>query len=822
MMIKKQEKKLDVFSTEFCSNTGISLEDIRISYVSRRDRFVACLLRAFIIFICTFGATGLFITSLELPCYTFVLAAFCLLISLLISLLYYNKIVFNVGYIAFFFLFCFVAIFLIQYANSGFNAILNITMEHVDEMLNLDGVRQYREDISNRQLSITACLALINGLGICFLNSSISGYRSPALVFLQLVPIVQICMYFDSSMNYFYLSMIIIGFILVLLLQRSRRFNITFETRTCNIRIKKHHIRYGSLGGIHGIWSSIRAGALLSVVVFVIAGSLVFVTPYVFKSNYSSWKSSTDKYVEEFALNGIFSYFNQYSATGGINGGQLGGVREVTMDFETDLIVTFVPYSLDTLYLRGYIGEVYSNNSWKQLQTIHNQLLSLPYRFNDFEELVNKESNSLKTLFDYGVDDSAKATMQIINVGANEEYSYFPYYSNVSNTLYGYKNEKDYIGDIVMKGFLRDRVYSFEYYPMFSDPTWFNALWDEKSYRNYVYDKYLDIPDNIAGLLNDVCDEHINSTDVESVITEIQTYFEENFTYSLSPGVTPNHRDFVEYFINRQHKGYCAHFATTGAMLLRAKGIPARYVEGYAVNLMTLDDADIIEADVEDWYQGYNELAFTEEGELAVLRANVSDSSAHAWVEVYIDGFGWYPVEFTVADQEIVEENEGGFWDRFSQILDDTMDGDNPLGNITAGIQKSVPTIVITVIILLVAVLCVLVSGVLLRKWKLYRQKSNDRLVAQYQNLTGILRKHRLVKKRNIYHHEMILFCMESLGLPEMDVKYYIQLVEEASYSQEALTNEQLEHANCIYRSVIVSCSEMLSKPVGLWLRWMH
>lgn len=822
MMIKKQEKKLDVFSTEFSSNTGIVLEDIRISYVSRRDRFVACLLRAFIIFLCTFGATGLFITSLELPSYTFVLAAFCALISILISLLYYNKIVFNIGYIAFFFLFCFVALFLIEYANSGFNAILNITMEHVDEMLNLDGVRQYREDISNRQLSITACLALINGLGICFLNSSISGYRSPGLVCLQLLPIVQICMYFDSSLNYFYLFMMIGGFVLVLILQRSRRFNITFETRACNIRIKKNIIRYGSRGGFRGIRSSVKAGVLLSAVVFLIAGSLVFVTPYIFKSNYSSLKSSTDKYVEEFAINGIFSYFNQYSATGGVNGGRLGGVREVTMDFETDLIVTFVPYSLDTLYLRGYIGEMYSNNSWKQLLTTHNQLLSLPYRFSGFEELVNKESNALKTLFEYASEQSAKASMQIINVGANERYSYFPYYSAVSNTLYGYKDERDYFGDVVMKGFLRDRVYSFDYFPMFTDPREVDALWDEESYRDYVYEKYLDIPDNISGLLKDVCDRHVKSDDIESVISEIQTYFEENFTYSLSPGVTPNYRDFIEYFINRQHKGYCAHFATTGAMLLRAKGIPARYVEGYALNIMTLDDADIIDANIEDWYQGYNDLANAEDGELAVLRANVSDSSAHAWVEVYVDGFGWYPVEFTVAAQELTEESTGGFWDRFSQMLDDTLDGNNPIGNITAGIQKSVPTIVVTVIVLLVAFVLVLIVGVFVRKSRLYRQKSNDRLVQQYQNLTRILKKHRLVKKHNIYHHEMILFCMDSLGLPARDVKYYIQLVEEASYSQETLSEEQLEQANVMYRNMIVSCSEMLSKPVGLWLRWMN
>ena len=74
--------------------------------------------------------------------------------------------------------------------------------------------------------------------------------------------------------------------------------------------------------------------------------------------------------------------------------------------------------------------------------------------------------------------------------------------------------------------------------------------------------------------------------------------------------------DFVSHFL-RQGRGYCVHFATAGALLLRLQGIPARYVSGYAVSLDS---------------QG---------------RGEVLDSDAHAWVEVYIGGCGWYPVEMT-------------------------------------------------------------------------------------------------------------------------------------------------------------------------------
>ena len=52
-------------------------------------------------------------------------------------------------------------------------------------------------------------------------------------------------------------------------------------------------------------------------------------------------------------------------------------------------------------------------------------------------------------------------------------------------------------------------------------------------------------------------------------------------------------------------------------LLLRTVGIPARYVSGFAAVVPPSG------------------------------RVDVPDSSAHAWVEIYLDGYGWYPVEVT-------------------------------------------------------------------------------------------------------------------------------------------------------------------------------
>ena len=61
-------------------------------------------------------------------------------------------------------------------------------------------------------------------------------------------------------------------------------------------------------------------------------------------------------------------------------------------------------------------------------------------------------------------------------------------------------------------------------------------------------------------------------------------------------------------------KGYCQHYATLMTVLLRSQHIPARFVQGFLPG--TLDKRTGIE--------------------------QVFNSNAHAWVEVYFPGYGWY------------------------------------------------------------------------------------------------------------------------------------------------------------------------------------
>jgi Transglutaminase-like superfamily/TgpA N-terminal domain len=74
-------------------------------------------------------------------------------------------------------------------------------------------------------------------------------------------------------------------------------------------------------------------------------------------------------------------------------------------------------------------------------------------------------------------------------------------------------------------------------------------------------------------------------------------------------------------FVTRTHAGYCQYFAGAMALMLRYLGIPARVAVGFAGG--TYDPTTHL------W--------------------SVSDREAHAWVEVWFDGYGWLPFDPTPA-----------------------------------------------------------------------------------------------------------------------------------------------------------------------------
>ncbi|QWU16861.1 protein of unknown function [Paenibacillus sophorae] len=103
----------------------------------------------------------------------------------------------------------------------------------------------------------------------------------------------------------------------------------------------------------------------------------------------------------------------------------------------------------------------------------------------------------------------------------------------------------------------------------------------------------------------------------------VRDYLQETYPYTLDTRVPPEGADFVDDFLFTEKKGYCVHFASAMAVLLRSSGIPARYVQGYAPG--------------------------RQEAGPGPQRYIVTQGDAHAWVEVYFAGAGWVPFDPTPA-----------------------------------------------------------------------------------------------------------------------------------------------------------------------------
>ena len=157
-------------------------------------------------------------------------------------------------------------------------------------------------------------------------------------------------------------------------------------------------------------------------------------------------------------------------------------------------------------------------------------------------------------------------------------------------------------------------------------------------YTDFVYEQETSLPDtqdmqNIKNVYSSLFENFDAKTATPSeIITKLQEIREKicnEVSYTLASGRTPANKDHVAYFLLENKKGYCEHYATAGTVLARMAGIPARYCEGYMIDC----SQDI--------------LTQTElDGNIAYV-SEILDSNAHAWTEIYLNGIGWIPFEFT-------------------------------------------------------------------------------------------------------------------------------------------------------------------------------
>lgn len=134
---------------------------------------------------------------------------------------------------------------------------------------------------------------------------------------------------------------------------------------------------------------------------------------------------------------------------------------------------------------------------------------------------------------------------------------------------------------------------------------------------------YTKLPGDTLQWANELAKEITGDTETyrEKVI-RIQNYVRSCAVYDLSTSrMDAEYDDFAQWFLEESETGYCVHFATATTVLLRAAGIPARYVEGYMVSCSAGSDVIVSNRDAHAWAEYYD----SDSGAWRVLEATPAD-----------------------------------------------------------------------------------------------------------------------------------------------------------------------------------------------------
>ena len=624
----------DLREIEVCK--GVTIDES--VYQIGENRYWTLIIKGVVVYLITAGGLGCYLSAMEI---SFSALAFHLIIfttAILCACLYHSWKSENLGYLVFFSLYAGSLILFKDYINSGFYAIVNDTNSYAAIYFKTEGLQHYNERIANRYVAITVAVTLIGiAMNILLNNYILRRARYMIAAFLG-VTINIIPLYMEKEPALIYSLMLMAGLSMTYALKCGRHFTLSRNDHI--FKRRKWGLSYGL------DHKSLLHGMLLTFgLVLLFANVVNMIRPrdqWAYYRSENKYKEATREVMQNLILGA--GLWNWYPNNGGLSSGELGGVSSITLDYLPDLRITFTPYSTDTLYIKNLIGETYVpfENRWDQ-----------PENYTEAEEENLYEAEALKKAYEEGGEKTAKGKMILANIEAAPQ-TYHPYYT------------EDEPGRL-----LRGRTQEITYYPLLDEA---NLIEDPHG----INEKYLEVPTANQEAVNELVAAAGLSLgdDPEYAVTRLGAYFEANVPYTIRPGSTPRRKDFINYFLTTNKKGYCAHFASAATLAFRSIGIPARYCEGYAVSYSNiLSKGDLVEGkEYSDFYDGYNAL-----GETAVITVDATDANAHAWVEIYVDGKGWMVAEITPSTT-LDEDDDSSFWDTFSNWF-----GDGDENNVTEG-----------------------------------------------------------------------------------------------------------------------------------------
>lgn len=552
------------------------------------------------------------------------------------------------------------------------------TYNAIYKISNYTNIDYYREvsKHKNQQLdSVTIFLIAVIFL-IAFIIYFFTIYKAnPIAIVAVTFPVIEIGLYHGIELSVFWGILLIAYWFAVLA--------ITFAdmeeydggkggfTRKGNLFFPKRSMKFK-------VTEKCALGTMMSIMcIGVVSLGIMKAVGYERSEELNLKRNNLKEAMNAFSIEDLPSSINSVAESLGIASGEdnrLGNKGKISFKNVTDLSVTFDNRCKSAVYLKGFVGSVYKKNEWftydENVYKKNSRLFDMfkkyeiyPQEFpyyslsattgalpiNTSIKSVRKKNKCFVPYFTSSYGDPLY-TLDTLNTYENkEEYECRMMSINLNEYSLNTETKKfDDDIDVFLGDELWDYLYEQKNYDgspidvdsiipkeMFSiNRVYLLESLLENDYRKFVYDNYLSYPDNksfeqIYDEYADVLDGALTYTNDEKLETlnAIRTKMNSTVKYTLSPGKTPSNRDFVNHFLLENHKGYCVHYASAGVMLARMAGIPARYATGYIIT-----ESDFSKADK------------NADGSYTV---KVKDSFSHAWAEIYLDGIGWVPYEFT-------------------------------------------------------------------------------------------------------------------------------------------------------------------------------
>lgn len=303
-----------------------------------------------------------------------------------------------------------------------------------------------------------------------------------------------------------------------------------------------------------------------------------------------------------------------------LGGSQLGGEAD-----PSEYPVMTVKTDRKTL-LRAVVKDEYTGRSFRDTSSAKRYLYINP-RWNSLrrtlllEDMPSKAIRSMSSLL-----DEKAITIQMQNNSASTLFiPLFLRSLNTQSDMVPYFNDATEL--FITRDLARDDRYTV-YAPVFEGGdnglgTLVDSCVKNDSQFTSIYNQYTQLPSHLEQkVYSDVYDITKAYTTPYDKALAIQRHLQRYYRYTLSPETPPDNLDFVTYFLYKGREGYCTYFASAMTVMCRMAGLPARYVEGF--------------------------MALPSSGGLAY----VTGKDAHAWTEVYFEGFGWIPFDPTPSQED--------------------------------------------------------------------------------------------------------------------------------------------------------------------------